>query len=190
LPEVQQRIQILRADALNSVFPAWQHQRPSNQVLHLAATSSLLRRRAFEQGLATVCQVLQPTVKGLDAVSNAGDEGPLQLPRQLGLTREALLALRSDLPVEETVMEASAAVKRRLLALGEKAGGEADAAAEDITQVMTFAPSAENLLQSSILVFFNSLFLCDVALPAAGDDAGCIAAREAAEHSPVAERWE
>lgn len=50
------RIAFLRADAINSNFPAWKRQEEHNQVLHLAGASSLLfRAPVFAEGFAQVC---------------------------------------------------------------------------------------------------------------------------------------
>lgn len=128
LPGVEQHVRLLRPDALNSVFPAWLHQRPGNQVLHLAATSMLLRRRVFQQGLAAVCLHLHlpPSTENTSTSSDqekdeeegvASSTASELLPRQLGLSRTALFALRNDLPVEETILETSLTVEQRLLAL-------------------------------------------------------------------------
>ena len=49
-------IQILRADAINSDFPAWKNQMPWNQVLHLAGASSLYRVPIFQSAFHDICR--------------------------------------------------------------------------------------------------------------------------------------
>ena len=70
------RIALLRADAINSDFPAWKRQEEHNQVLHLAGASSLLYRApVFAEGFEQVC-------------SSGRNKKPLA--HQLGLTATVL----------------------------------------------------------------------------------------------------
>lgn len=58
-PEEKSRIVILAPDALNSDAPPMTRQLPHNQVLHLAAESSTLRRNIFHHGMKEVCDSYQ-----------------------------------------------------------------------------------------------------------------------------------
>jgi hypothetical protein len=117
LPGVKSHIAILRPDALNSRLPSWRHQLEHNQVLHLAAASHLLRRETFRKALKTVCdhvraynqtQVASGSGSGSSAAKiGGGRDGPAPLPRQLGLSREALQHLRLNLPIEEVIIKAT-----------------------------------------------------------------------------------
>ena len=116
LPGIVEHIMILRSDALNSNFPAWRYQQQYNQVLHLAATSNMLRRRAFKQGLEAVCghvdfyqvaHMMEGDERGDSAVTT-------ELPQQIGLSRDSLMALRENLPVEETILESCVTLEQFL----------------------------------------------------------------------------
>ena len=48
-------VKLLRADAINSNFPAWQNQKEFNQVLHLAGASTLFRRPIFSDAWSEIC---------------------------------------------------------------------------------------------------------------------------------------
>jgi hypothetical protein len=146
LPGIQQHVAILRPDALNSQFPSWRHQREASQVLHLAATSALMRRRTFQRGLSVVCSHLQPqraekTDGGDETIDTQEGTSPLGvkntatadhplLPRQLGLSRSQLMNLRNDLPVEDTILDTSVSIQQRLARLDE-ARNEGAVDAED-----------------------------------------------------------
>lgn len=79
-----QHIALLRADAINSNFPAWKHQEEFNQVLHLAGGSSLLfRKPIFTLGFGEICKL--------------EDGGENIILHQLGLHRSVLVAHVSSL---------------------------------------------------------------------------------------------
>ena len=93
--EFRKHIAFLRPDALNTHFPAWVHQKPYNQVLHLAGCSSLFRRDAFMEGLGHICQCTSNEEKALQS----------QLPIQLGLSKDVLCRLETKLPLLERADE-------------------------------------------------------------------------------------
>jgi hypothetical protein len=118
----REHVVILQADALNSHFPAWKHQQSYNQVLHLAATSTLMRRRVFEVGMTSVCGYLNSTRNRQQSL----------LKRQLGLTRSVLFSLRYNLPVEVTLLEESSALDQKLHQLR----GRSDDGIQEVLQVL------------------------------------------------------
>jgi hypothetical protein len=53
------KIAIVRPDALNSEAPAMGRQAPHNQVLHLAAEGTAMRKNSFAAGAQEVCSAIQ-----------------------------------------------------------------------------------------------------------------------------------
>ena len=148
-------------------------------MLHLAATSALLRRRVFQQGLTTVCHHLKRRDRDRDREQEKDQEEEVQewgelnvLPRQLGLSRDALEALRRDLPVQEAVLEASKTLLWRLAARQREerergvALGVDEAATEDVVLVRTMHLSTSllslpsNSFYSLVRQSLFSMFLC------------------------------
>ena len=87
---VEERVRILRRDALNSDPPATLRQRSHNQVLHLMGESTRVRRDFFKTALQTVCRAAQ---------AREGDDR--YVPSQLGLSqprmyKRALLIYREE----------------------------------------------------------------------------------------------
>jgi hypothetical protein len=92
--EYQHKIKLLRVDAVNTNFPSWMKQRPENQVLHLAGANRQMREQAFHKGLQQICENVNH--KGGQGDAKRGEKK--KIPRQLGLSREALAELDSSLP--------------------------------------------------------------------------------------------
>eukprot|EP01041_Mallomonas_annulata_P006414 gene6414-12968_t len=106
-PSLQPHFKLLPADALNTDFPCWKNQKPTNQVLHLAGASSLLRRSAFTFGWDCVCRTitssLSSSTQQLDLNMNMKMDLFLNLPLQLQLTRERLVEFVLTLPVQRMI---------------------------------------------------------------------------------------
>lgn len=78
----KEKLKILPTDAVNTHFPAWEHQKTHNQVLHLAGEANIYRKMVFQKGAMEICD---SAVKGI------------VLPRQLNLTQENLYNLYLEL---------------------------------------------------------------------------------------------
>ena len=73
--EEKLKLAILRPDALNSDAPPMGRQLPHNQVLHLAAESTVMRANVFRKGAQEVCEAIAEN---------------RQLKHQVGLSREVI----------------------------------------------------------------------------------------------------
>ena len=132
------KFRFLRTDALNSNFPAWQHQLPHNQILHLAGMSGKYRHLVFQKALRQLCESAvnvdgqqdnpdhvqpSPSDRGTCADESKGHlvETACQnrggaLPLQLGLTRQALFKLygfavgQQLAPLQASIEEVSTAL--------------------------------------------------------------------------------
>lgn len=85
VPNVDEHIKILRPDALNSHLPAWVNQKDSNQILHLAGSSNVLRKLVFQKGFQQICDGIYQHIE--------------RLPRQLGLTQSQLQEFERNIPL-------------------------------------------------------------------------------------------
>jgi len=94
--QARSKLEILRPDALNTLFPAWLNQQPSNQFLHLAGESDVYREEVFGLALNALCSSTTSSSRGevtVDVDVDVDGNKPSQstpLPRQLGLSREVL----------------------------------------------------------------------------------------------------
>ena len=115
--DIQDRVVLLKVDAINTNFPAWKNQLNHNPVLHLAGLTSLYRRPVFERGLHVICSHQRSII---DHANNArrymrddqfkdkekekrNDDDEVsysrlhRLPPQIGLTREYLQSVMQQL---------------------------------------------------------------------------------------------
>lgn len=77
--DMSSHIALLAPDAINSHFPAWENQKPTNPILHLAGCSNILRQRIFATGFQELCRV----------VTSVNDSTAPMAP-QLGLSRDVI----------------------------------------------------------------------------------------------------
>ena len=99
-------VALLEPNVLNTHFPAWLHQQPEDNVLHLAGCSSLFRKTAFQRGLVSLCAA---------SLREAPFPDPyLSLPPQLTLTQAFLHHLEESLPLDES----AAALHTRIQDIG------------------------------------------------------------------------
>ena len=115
---VEERVRILRRDALNSDPPATLRQRSHNQVLHLMGESTRVRRDFFKTALQTVCRAAQ---------AREGDDR--YVPSQLGLSqprmyKRALLIYREE--TFERLERLRSLVKNVTFPNAQEAGGVSD----------------------------------------------------------------
>ena len=117
--DYQHCIKILPIDALNSNFPAWLNQLPSNQILHLAGANKQTREVTFQLGFENICNNINNNNDNNDNnIDNNEQQQQEQednnntnnnnknkknkelkiIPRQLGLSREVLAQIDSSLP--------------------------------------------------------------------------------------------
>jgi hypothetical protein len=101
-PDIANHIKILRTDALNTHFPSWVHQKPHNQILHLAGVSGIMRQLSFKEAFTQICRHVNTheAAISVDSDSSSVPTGVSlkQLPRQLGVDRQFLINLYTDLP--------------------------------------------------------------------------------------------
>ena len=158
LPDIESHIALLQPHALNTHFPAWLHQEPSHQVLHLAGCSSMLRVEAFRTGLRNTCLAVQcgdaadagvvlsatGEVDVASAASAADAEPEPELEPvpvlQLGLTREFLAQLERDQPLTKRAGALLARMRKAVAG----AGGPAAVAEEEVAD---FRNEVRNLFQ-------------------------------------------
>ncbi len=88
---IEERVRILRRDALNSDPPATLRQRPHNQVLHLMGESTRVRRELFRSAFQTAC-----------GAALAEEEDDRYVPSQLGLSQSRMYEKALRIYQEET----------------------------------------------------------------------------------------
>lgn len=92
---IKQRIVILPANVLNSDFPAYKNQLPTDSVLHLAGNSNIvLRVPIFKYAMNVICKsVISEDDARLEAIN--------KLPSQLGINRSFLLTMMLTIPFRQ-----------------------------------------------------------------------------------------
>ena len=117
-PDITNHIMLLRPDALNTDFPAWEKQQPYNQILHLAGVSTIFRKITFEKASKEICRAYSYQQTHLQEKDNLKSKENTIIQNktndtkqkntlllQLGITREILQEIESFLPRESYMQQ-------------------------------------------------------------------------------------
>lgn len=98
IDEVETKIAILPTYALNSHIPAFKHQQPHHNILHLAGESAPVRAHIFKTAFAEVCWAYRLSTRTDSSALNVEYLRP-----QLGLSREFLQSIDYNAVLNEAV---------------------------------------------------------------------------------------
>lgn len=94
---MQSHVKLLPPNILNTHFPAWLHQQPQDNILHLAGCSSIFRKAVFKLGLQNLCNGLTD--------KKAVDQNHNNVLPQLGLNLDTLKELEQQQPLNKSATE-------------------------------------------------------------------------------------
>jgi hypothetical protein len=95
---IQEKIVLLEADAINTNFPSWENHHEHCSVLHLAGLTSIYRKKIFQKGFSEICSRII-NYSSSDKAMHSSDLSFLMnsLPPQLRINKKFLQSTLTEL---------------------------------------------------------------------------------------------